>query len=114
MLGSNASILCGLVETLRNYDYKLVCGFFGGRFSRDMRYRVFALAGTDNETFGAIGNHMFRLVVLKRDNKRRPMKVMIVMQDGTSILTSRDTSYSMIVYTKWSPNSIDYVGADDE
>ena len=114
MLGSNASVLCGLAETLRDYDYRIVCGLFGGRFARDRRYRVFALAGTDNETFGAIGGRMFRIVVLKRDNKRRPMEVKIVMQDGTSILTSRDTNFSMVVYTKWSPNSIDYVGDDNE
>lgn len=81
----NASLLIGLHESLRENNYKLVNGFFGGRFSRDRRFKIWALAGTDNETYGIVGNRMFVITVLRRIDYK-PVEFSITLLHGNNIL----------------------------
>lgn len=85
---SNASLLMGLVESLRENDYMLVNAFFGSRFSRDRRYRIYAMAGTDNETYGIVGGHMFLIRVLRQIDYRH-VEFSISLLRGNNILDCR-------------------------
>lgn len=85
---SKASLLLGLHESLRENNYRLVNAFFGSRFSRDRRYRIHAMAGTNNKTYGIVGGHMFLITVLKRIDYK-PIEFSITLLRGNSILDCR-------------------------
>ena len=94
---SKVSILCGLAETLRNNDMRLTNAFFGDRFSRDRRYRIFALCGAcgwSAHGYGIVGGHEFYYQVLNRDDNYKPTSVYLAMCNGH---LREDKHISMIV-----------------
>ena len=99
----NASLLLGLHESLRKNDYRLVNAFFGSRFSRDRRYRIFAMAGTNNETYGIVGGRMFLIRVLRQIDYK-PVEFSITLLRGNNILDCR----AIPEYSNYSVKKYDY------
>ena len=79
---SKASLLMGLRETLANNNYRIVNTFFGSRFSRDRRYRVWCMCGTDNGFYGTVGGHEFYIAITKWDATHRPCEFVIALCDS--------------------------------
>lgn len=106
MLSINkAKLLTGLKYTLYDNDYKVIDGFFGGRFHYDRRYRVFAIAGTcgyREHIYGIIGGHMFLFEILERDTNYKPIEFRISLLNGTDILNAdKDKRYSNLVIKRY-------------